>query len=630
MRDNGQQPMQEGAGEKGGEPQKGNQTEPGKGIGANQTAEGTVEESKKKAWDAIGKLEGTVVNEGTTKSGKHWEDKVTKRESGSITVYSVERFVEGEQVGGAGKSYFPIPEGLHIEENFASIYEKDGGKVLGVHELRSDGKGYAGEVVIEFVDENGKKNNVTESVVFSYDNDNMDGYKVGDKIKLKGDGDNFSKSEVQEVTITGISAAGKVDYDYKGKDGHTRTAQMSKDVFRTYLVEGGSPIVNDGEGSIPPKQEAPALTFEDGSAVPMTKDSKGRDTADYTQMTPEHGAEWLTRTFGENADKVADGKIKKAEAALKQAQKIKVDYTADDADIIEAETAKKNAEDAAKRDIDFFTAVKNAMKKKKAFDVAGGNGATGNRYEKWREDGYYIAPGNVRYDRQKKEDQTGVYGREVKVDFAPKVSVKGRAKVVEIDSVQASHRNGQVNPWHFGPDWQPKDRTDAASYVGQKQALDNFDPEKITGDGNAYIDSAPSINERHETIQGNNRIEILRRLYDEYPEKAAEYKQWLIDNAERFGLDAAEIAKMKRPVYVNELPVDDAKAKELGQHDVKEFESGGKATPRTSAVINLLGDKMQAVTSVLMRQGELSDDAKISDLIAPMLTMPFISCRRKA
>ncbi len=358
------------------------------------------------------------------------------------------------------------------------------------------------------------------------------------------------------------------------------------------------------------------LTFEDGSPVPMITDSKGRNVADYSQMTPEHGAEWIRRTFGDNADKVVDGKIKKAEAALKDAEKIKIDYSADDADIIEAETKKKEAVDAAQRDIDFFTRVKNAMKKEENLGNAGGTGATGNRYEQWRNDGYHIGEGGVRYDRQKKEDQTGVYGKEVKVDFAPKVSVKGRAKVVEIDSVQASHRNGQANPWHFGPDWQPKDRTDEASLLGQNDALNNFDPEKITGDGNAYIESAPSVNERHEVIQGNNRAEILRKLYDGMPEEAAKYKQWLIDNAERFGLDAAEIAKMKRPVLVNELPVDDATAKELGQHDVKEFESGGKAIPRTSAVINMLGDKMQSVAGILMRQGALPDDAKMSDLIA--------------
>lgn len=253
---------------------------------------------------------------------------------------------------------------------------------------------------------------------------------------------------------------------------------------------------------------------------------------------------------------------------------------------------------------------------KRAEAAAGGEGATGNRYEQWRKDGYHIGEGGVRYDRQKKEDMKGVYGKDVKVDFTPTVGVNGRAKVVEVDSVQASHVNGQVNPMHFGPDWQPKDRTDDASKAGQDKALANFDPEKITGDGNAFIGSSPSVNERHEVIQGNNRAEILRRLYDEQPEKAAQYKQWLIDHAEEYGLDSAEIAKMKKPILVNELPVDDAKALELGQYRASDFESGGKELPRTSVVINRLGDKMQSVANIMLSQGSLPDDAKMSDLLS--------------
>ena len=348
----------------------------------------------------------------------------------------------------------------------------------------------------------------------------------------------------------------------------------------------------------------------------MTKDSKGRDVGDYSKMTPQQAAEYIKMTFGENAEKAVDGKIKRAEAAVKAADKMKVDYSADEGDAIEAEAKKKAAMEAAQKELTFFTTVKNKMKQTDAKEQAGGGGLTGNRYDQWRKDGYHIGEGGVRYDRQKKEDMTGVYGRDVQVDFTPTVGVKGRAKVVEVDSVQASHVNGQVNPMHFGPDWQPKDRTDAASKLGQDKALTNFDPEKITGDGNAFIGSSPSVNERHEVIQGNNRVEILRRLYDEQPEKAAAYKQWLIDHAAEFGYDPAEIAKMKRPVLVNELPVDDATAKELGQYRASDFESGGKEIPRASVVINRLGEKMQNVANILLNQGSLSDDAKMSDLIA--------------
>lgn len=358
------------------------------------------------------------------------------------------------------------------------------------------------------------------------------------------------------------------------------------------------------------------LTFADGTPVPMKKDSKGRETADYSQMTPEQGAEWIKTRFGENADSFVDGRIKRAEKAVKDAEKTKVDMSGEEEDVAEALAARKAAIENAEKELAYFTMVKNVMKQTETKEKAGGEGATGNRYEQWRKDGYHTGEGGVRYDRQKKEDMKGVYGREVKVDFTPTVSVNGRAKVVEVDSLQASHVNGQVNPMHFGPDWQPKDRTDDASKAGQDQALTNFDPEKITGDGNAFIGSAPSVNERHEGIQGNNRIEILRRLYDEQPEKAAQYKQWLIDHAEEFGYDPAEIAKMKRPVLVNELPVDDAKALELGQYRASDFESGGKEIPRASVVINRLGDKMQSVANIMLSQGTLPDDAKMSDLVA--------------
>lgn len=354
------------------------------------------------------------------------------------------------------------------------------------------------------------------------------------------------------------------------------------------------------------------LTFADGTPVPMMKDSKDRYTADYSQMTAEQGAEWIKTRFGENADGFVDGRIKRAEKAVKDAEKTKVDMTGEEEDVAEALASRKAAIESAEKKLNYFTAVKNVMKQTKAAEsAAGGEGATGNRYEQWRKDGYHIGEGGVRYDRQKKEDMTGVYGKDVKVDFTPTVGVNGRAKVVEVDSVQASHVNGQVNPMHFGPDWQPKDRTDIASKTGQDKALANFDPEKITGDGNAFIGSSPSVNERHEAIQGNNRVEILRRLYDEQPEKAAQYKQWLIDHAEEYGLDAAEIAKMKKPILVNELPVDDAKALELGQYRASDFESGGKELPRTSVVINRLGDKMQNVANIMLRQGTLPEDAKI-------------------
>jgi predicted RNA methylase len=469
--------------------------------------------------------------------------------------------------------------------------------------------GYDGALVFSI--ENGRKRTGKRAVTVLINSDNGEfyGLKTSGYEGIKGlekrpllwerGANETSSTDAASASVT--TSKGPISGGQSGSASHQGNGLHDKD-------SNNSPNGNGNKET---------LTFADGSPVPMKKDSKGRETADYSQMTPEQGAEWIKTRFGENADSFVDGRIKRAEKAVNDAEKIKVDMSGEEEDVAKALAARKAAIESAEKELTYFTMVKNVMKQAKAAEAAaGGEGATGNRYEQWRKDGYHIGEGGVRYDRQKKEDMTGVYGKDVKVDFTPTVGVNGRAKVVEVDSVQASHVNGQVNPMHFGPDWQPKDRTDDASKAGQDKALANFDPEKITGDGNAFIGSSPSVNERHEVIQGNNRAEILRRLYDEQPEKAAQYKQWLIDHAEEYGLDAAEIAKMKKPILVNELPVDDAKALELGHYRASDFESGGKELPRTSVVINRLGDKMQSVANIMLSQGTLPDDAKMSDLVS--------------
>lgn len=107
------------------------------------------------------------------------------------------------------------------------------------------------------------------------------------------------------------------------------------------------------------------LTFADGTPVPMKKDSKGRETADYSMMTPEQGVEWIEKTFGEDAEAVADGKIERAKKDLSKAEKMDIDMTADDADVLEAKTKKKAAIEAAQKELELYTNIKKAMVEKK-------------------------------------------------------------------------------------------------------------------------------------------------------------------------------------------------------------------------------------------------------------------------
>lgn len=128
------------------------------------------------------------------------------------------------------------------------------------------------------------------------------------------------------------------------------------------LSEPTKPV---GEKETTPVGEEPVATLADGTPVPMMKDSKGRETADYSQMTPEQGAEWMSSQFGENAEAAVDGQIKRAEKTLKGAEKIKVDYTGDLNDAKEAEAQKKIAIEAAKAELELYTNIKKAMTEKK-------------------------------------------------------------------------------------------------------------------------------------------------------------------------------------------------------------------------------------------------------------------------
>ena len=360
-----------------------------------------------------------------------------------------------------------------------------------------------------------------------------------------------------------------------------------------------------------PQQEDEGLKFKDGTSVPV--DANGEP--DFLKMTPEQGAEVYKMLFEEDAPMQIDSDIKTLEKDLENVKASKYEG----ASVMERAAARKKVKEAialAEAQVEKAKAIKTAMEKKPEAENTGvGTAENIGQYEKERQQGYREGEGGVIYHRQKPEEVGGIRGKEVTVAFSPTEKVRGHVKLVELDTVQASHNNGQLNLLHFGPDWQPKDRSSQASRVEAEKIAGNIDPEQITGSNNAFIGSAPSVNERHETIQGNNRVDALKEMYTSHPEQAAKYKQWLIDHAAEFGLNAEDIKKMNKPVIVNELPVDDATAKKLGQMMASGFESGGKRIPEVSATINKLGDKMENLANVLLAEGTLGEDAKLSDLI---------------
>ena len=204
-------------------------------------------------------------------------------------------------------------------------------------------------------------------------------------------------------------------------------------------------------------------------------------------------------------------------------------------------------------------------------------------------------------DRQ--EPINATKGKEVQVKFDDDNIPTGHVAIIEANQLQPSHKNGQRNPQHFIDEAQPKERKDDASVGAARKIAANIRPEEITSSITAYT-GAPTVNSRGEVIQGNNRSAALREMWDNHQEQGDKYKQYLIDNAESFGLKAEDIAAMDKPVLVNMLDVNDDEAISLGQFVASDTESGGTERIKPKNVVKKLGDKMKNFANILLRAND--------------------------
>lgn len=128
----------------------------------------------------------------------------------------------------------------------------------------------------------------------------------------------------------------------------------------------------------------------------------------------------------------------------------------------------------------------------------------------------------------RQEPVQGVVGKEVEVKFSQKDLPKGHLAVIEAPQLQPSHIQGQRNPMFFIEEAQPKNRAEAVSMFAAKEMAEGIRPQEITGSATAYT-GAPTVNIRGEVIQGNNRSDALRYLWEnKLPEQQQTYKQLLL------------------------------------------------------------------------------------------------------
>ena len=213
-------------------------------------------------------------------------------------------------------------------------------------------------------------------------------------------------------------------------------------------------------------------------------------------------------------------------------------------------------------------------------------------------------------DRQK--PLQAVNGKEIAVRFSNDVIANGHVAVIDAEQLQPSHIQGVRNPLHFIDEAQPKERNDEASIVSAQRIAKNIRPEEITSSVTAYT-GAPIINARGETIQGNNRSDALRLMWSQNKGQAEKYKQYLIDHAQEFGLNAEDIAAMERPILVNMIDVSDEDAIALGQYVAQDTESGGLERIKPKNAVQKMGADMRTFANLLLSSND--DEISFAGLI---------------
>ena len=390
---------------------------------------------------------------------------------------------------------------------------------------------------------------------------------------------------------------------------------------------------NNAPQNIPAMQRIPK--DEQGNPLYEQADS---DTAWDAIVEQTEGDEVMAQT-------VADGMVVDKEEALKKLEKAKSKGGNSIAEKIASEKERKAAIDAAKQELLVWQKIAGTAKRRKmeadderrriADEAAALRKAEEEKLRAEREEaerierealngvpdmvddkpqdararGYRRMNGH-KIDRQ--EPVQALQGKEVSVKFSDDAIVGGRVAVIDVNLLQPSHIQGVRNPLHFIDEAQPKERNDEASVLSARKIAGNIRPEEITSSVTAYT-GAPTVNARGEAIQGNNRSDALRIMWENHPEQAALYKQYLKDHAEEFGLQAEDIEAMEHPVLVNMVDVDDAEAIRLGQYVAQDTESGGVERIKPKNALQRMGAEMRSFANLLLRTSD--DEMSFAGLV---------------
>ncbi len=431
-----------------------------------------------------------------------------------------------------------------------------------------------------------------------------------------------------------------------------RVNMFTREELDSMLIEHNGQPVEIANSSVNDNSEVAASSLEEqqlqvSALERIPKDEQGNPIYEQAE-TPDLAWDAIVeQTEGDEAmaQSVANGMVADKEAALKKIEKTKSAGGNTIAEKIVAEKERKAAIDAAKQELSIWQKIAGTANRRKmeadaerrriadeatALRKAEEEKLRAEREEAERKErealngvpdivedvpkdararGYRRVNGH-KVDRQ--EPLQAVQGKEVNVKFSNDVVVPGNVTVIDASLLQPSHIQGVRNSLHFIDEAQPKERNDEASVLSARKIAENIRPEEITSSITAYT-GAPTVNERGEVIQGNNRSDALRLMWESHSEQAEAYRQYLKDHAEEFGLRAEDIAPIQSPVLVNMLHVDDTEALNLGQFVAQDTESGGVERIKPKNTLQRMGTEMRSFANLLLRTS--NDEMSFAGLV---------------
>ena len=404
----------------------------------------------------------------------------------------------------------------------------------------------------------------------------------------------------------------------------------------TALTDAGAKVVvkfEDGSiGSLdvglirknekPAEQPHPSRKFADGTEVPMTTDSKGRPTPDYASMTPEQSAEILTEDFGDNAEKVVDGQIQKAEKALKDAEKMKVDYTAEPNDIMEQEALKKKTVEAAKKQLEHAQNIKKVMTAKKVAETVERPVEPERAADGVAQEAGVVSPKvKERFEASKK-----IKGRRGSITLADGTKIRGTYYYGETSGLTTSH--DPFNDFKQSEGFPVNEDGTSSNSRSYRDKESRLFTQKIGNDFNGLaLKNVPVVQEGI-TLSGNGTV--MGKKLAEQAGKDSKYYEDLEDNAEGFGWTPEQIkgAGFKGIVYFvpdEKLPLN---SKTFDLFNKKETKSESNTEQAVKNAKTLTSNEVGAIVAEIEGNGSLeaffNNSKAINDLVKTLVDKGII------